>query len=347
MLLELFITLALLLALASLISLPEGLSTPDPLKQQGLLGLVSLTLTLLVLLWPQATPESSLRPDGPLGHAAGFEYGLQARALLPLQYRPGPAWLKQTRGQRQILARPIGVFADPTHYAFRRQGVKRYFEWRYALPQALETDFSPSLIVLHSTEGTHEAHVYALFNRNTAQQYLGGTWTHFSIDPQGQIRQYGPLNRISKGQAGIDDQAVGIELVGTASLWSAKGQQQKTGSIIQRWQQGDTRQLHSALDLIQTLQALYQIPTPYIFAHEDLGHLAERLTPGPRWPDTPGLAARIRDQVWLGLKPDLGPDYQPTRRYRLLENYDRQDPGRDVMALLYSHLRGGKAPKNW
>jgi hypothetical protein len=343
------LTLAVLSLGAALISLPGTVIAPTQKTKQGLFILFAsfiLNLVLVICLSTPPQPKVADHPHKPFGREAGFKWGLQAHSFLPLQYKPQMAWLRHTQANRQLRFKPIGLFAQPQSYAFRRTGAEIYFDWRYGLKQALSQSFSPRLIVVHSTEGEKEDHAFTIFNRNTPQQYLGGAWTHFSIDPQGQIYQYSPLNRISKGQAGIDDQAVGIELVGTASLWNAQNQQKSQGSIIERWQMGQREQLLAAVDLIATLQALFAIPQERIYAHEDIGKIALKRGWSPNKPDYNGLAGEIRDQVYLALRPDLGPGRKPAEWYGFLEPYDRQDPGRDVMREIYSLLQG-KGPKNW
>ncbi len=300
----------------------------------------------------QVTEQKPYKPSLAFGREAGFQFGVQARAGLPLAYQPKLDWLAQTLKNRQIQHKPIGLFASPREYTFRREGANVYFDWRYGLKEALNQDFSPSLIVLHSTEGEDESHAFAIFNRNTPQQYLGGAWTHFSVDAEGQIYQYSPLNRISKGQSGIDDQAVGIELVGNASLWEQQGDQQgqptSTGSLITRWQAGKRVQLEAAADLVATLQEQFAIPPERVYSHEDIGKVALRRGSSPSFPDYNYLAGSIRDKVYLALLPDLGPGRKPDVWYGFLEPYDRKDPGKDVMRAVYSLLSlvQGSGPQN-
>ncbi|PKL78015.1 MAG: hypothetical protein CVV27_04140 [Candidatus Melainabacteria bacterium HGW-Melainabacteria-1] len=231
--------------------------------------------------------------------------------------------------------RPINLFGQPQSTAFRRKGIQAYFRHRFGWADAFATPFEPRAIIMHSTEGESEEHAWQIFNRNTPDLYLGGVWTHFSVGPEGRIYQYGPLNRISKGQAGLDDIAVGIETVGTASLWNAQGEQTRVGSIIRRWQTGDRAQLLAVADLIASLREHYRIPASRVYAPEELGKIRD--IRGLR-PDTPWLRQQIRDRVYLGLEPIINKDFQPQRWFSFLEPYDRQDPGRDVMAELRKRL---------
>lgn len=335
---------SILLCLALLVlNLGGGLRQPP--VRQSMLGLGGLLLAclLLRLYWPPTPPASIQRVFPPfVGQPAGLQLGLQAQTWLPPQppAHPPISWLDQTRGGRKVIHKPIVLFARPEQSPVRVKGLQRAFRERFGWPDVWQTPFEPRAIIAHSTEGEDEAHAFAIFNRNTEAQYLGGVWTHFAVDPTGQIYQYGPLNRVSKGQAGLNDIAVGIEIVGTASLWSdsgaESGQQSRTGSIIQRWQNQDPRQLAATADLIQTLQQHYQIPLARVYSHEDLGKIRDRKG---IFPDYPWLRRQIRDRVYLNLEPVRDKDGQPERWYRFLEPYDRQDPGRDVMAVLYQQLQ--------
>lgn len=313
-------------------------SSTRPARWSYAPGLVWLS-ALGVFLSFQAHPERPTihRFHPPVaGVQAGLKLGLWTQSLLPppAPTQPVITWLKQTQGGRSIIQKPIVLFRSPAQAAFRREGVNFSFLQRFGWCCALQRDTEPRAIIVHSTEGENEAHAFAIFDRNSGDQYLGGIWTHFAVGPAGEIYQYGPLNRISKGQAGFDDQGVGIEIVGSASLWQ-DAQQIKTGSIMQRYQGGDTRQFLAVLDLIRTLQNHYAIPSRRIYSHEDLGHIRERigLTPDYQW-----LREHIRDGVYLSKVPTVDEQGTPRQYYDFLEPYDRQDPGRDLMELLRQRL---------
>jgi N-acetyl-anhydromuramyl-L-alanine amidase AmpD len=304
----------------------------------GILGMALISMAFAPLLpkaWPTletAAPQTAL--TRPLGSRAALQLGLAGRRLLPDTAGPriaDIAWLNTTQAGRPVIYKPIGLFQSPATHSFRREGLEIYFWHRHELPQVLARPFRPRMLVLHSTEGEHEGSAYAIFNRNTRQQYLGGVWTHFAVDPAGQIFQYGPLNRVSKGQAGVDDIAVGIEIVGHASRYDRQGQRINRGSIAQRWEQGDTRQLKAVADLVKTLQSHFGIPRERIYAHEDVAQVRDRQE---QEPDFEWLRHHIRDKVYLGLVPDLGEGRKPTVNYGFLTPYDRTDPGRDIMAIL-------------
>lgn len=292
---------------------------------------LNLLLALLVLI-PKAEKPPPLPPI--IGLDAALQLGLAAQTQLPLPkpVRPAITWLNRTQGGRAVIQRPIVLFRTPAQAAFRARGINQYFKSRHGWKSALSTHFEPKTLIVHSTEGEEEAHAFAIFDRNTEAQYLGGTWTHFSVGPEGKIYQYGPLNRIAKGQAGLDDLAVGIEIVGTASLWE-DASQTHTGSIMQRWQAGNQAQLKAVSDLIATLRQHYKIPADRVYSHEDLGHIRDLKG---QHPDYTWLRRNIRDRVYLGLEPTLNKDFEPEEYFEFLEPYDRKDPGRDVMEVLRS-----------
>lgn len=313
-------------------------STAQPARWTYLPGLVFMgVLASALTLLPVPERPALYQTHPPVaGVQAGLKLGLWTQSLLPpsAPQHPPLTWLATTRGGRRISARPIVIFRDPSASAFRRRGVDFSFVQRFGWCCATTRDTEPQALIVHSTEGESESHAFAIFDRNTGDQYLGGIWTHFAVGPAGEIYQYGPLNRISKGQAGFDDQGVGIEIVGSASLWEQE-QQVKTGSIMQRYQAGDTRQFLAVVDLLQTLQNHYAIPTQRIYSHEELGHIRDLrgLSPDYQW-----LREHIRDGVYLSKVPTVDEHGAARDHYDFLEPYDRQDPGRDLMALLRQRL---------
>lgn len=343
MLNALFWTLSWLIAVLALVfTLRAACSQAQPTRSY-LAWLTALGLCALGYgVTPPWPPAETVRMIPPLlGQRTALELGLLAQTRLPPskpRHRP-ISWLQQTQGGRKVTHKPIVVFAQPDQARFRRERINRYFDFRFGWRDALNTAFEPSFIIVHSTEGEDENHAFEIFNRNTPAQYLGGVWTHFSVAPNGQIYQYGPLNRISKGQAGLDDSAVGIEIVGDASLWQKDvypEQQTKTGSIISRYRAGQTLQLEAVADLIATLQQHYQIPLKHVYSHEDLGNV---LTRRGAFPDFAHLRQQIRDRVYLNSEPSRNQKLEPEQWYGFLAPYDRQDPGRDVMQLLYQRLQ--------
>lgn len=316
-------------------------------SRSGRLAVLSLGLALLGLagywLSPAPPAPEQVYPPPIVGVEAALRLGLWAQTQLPPRrpHHAAIAWLDHTDAGRRVLARPVQAFRPTAATAYRREGIRKNFRHRFGWKDALTSPFEPIALIVHSTESETEASAFAVFDRSGPGQYLGGVWTHFSVDPDGKIYQYGPIDRISKGQSGLDDAAIGVEIVGTASLWAVEGHQPGTGSIISRWRNGQQTQLKAVADLLATLSRHYAIPVAHIYSHEDLGHVRDRKG---TFPDYAWLRHRIRDRVYLGLEPTLGPDFTPEEHYAFLAPYDRQDPGRDVMAELHGLLAEARPP---
>lgn len=313
-------------------------TTSRPARWSYAPGLALLTslACILNLISPPSSIAQHINHPPVIGVKAGLKLGLWQQSLLPPPKPQGPNinWLQHTLTGETIIAKPIIIFREPVQAEFRRSGVDYSFQHRFNWCCAMQTDTEPQAIIVHSTEGEEEAHAFNIFDRNPSDAYLGGVWTHFAVDPKGNIYQYGPLNRISKGQAGLDDIAVGIEIVGHASLWK-ENQQVKTGSIFTRYTEGNTAQIKAVLDLIQTLKHHYNIPNRRIYSHEELGHIRDLygMDPDYQW-----LREHIRDGVYLNRVPTVDEKGNPRTYYGFLEPYDRQDPGKDIMTLLRQSL---------
>lgn len=238
--------------------------------------------------------------------------------------------LEKTLQNRSVQQKILPFFQTPEQYPQRWQSIRLYFKHRFGIPDALSHELRAKIIVLHTTETESEASVYQNFSQGSEKLYLGGVWTHFSVDSEGKIRQYSPLDRLSKGQAGVNDQAIGIEILGFASSYRGR-QRIKTGSIVTRYAQGQKTQLEAVADLTTTLQHLYHIPQERIYAHQDIGNL-KHLT--GQNPDYEGLKKSINDRVFLGEVPLLDHQGQPGQIYGYLQAYGRTDPGFDIMNIV-------------
>lgn len=298
-----------------------------------------VVLTLVAGFTQQWQQTEFVRHLPPLGQKTALKWAdrLKLKNKVTL---PAIDFLRRTNGHRTIHKRYIGIFRDPVGYQYRREGLEVYFRHRFGWKQILKRNMLPEAVVLHSTEGESEAGAFAVFNQNNRGQYLGGSWTHFLVDRNGDIYQYGPLNRISRGQEGFNDASIGIEIVGTASRYNrddGPGQRVSMGSIIERYQGGESAQIKAVVDLVQTLQHHYHIPDAYVFSHQDVGKIKHL---EGDFPDYTWLKLNIRDRVYLGVAPELNAQRKPEGYYAYLEPYDRKDPGRDVMELVYRLLQG-------
>ncbi|MBF2052241.1 MAG: N-acetylmuramoyl-L-alanine amidase [Candidatus Sericytochromatia bacterium] len=290
---------------------------------------LSLLASLFVFLSAAAAPLQSQAAPTPATTVSASEPPAEAGAATL------PAYLKQTLGGRAVQHKTLPFFKDPAAHAGRWQAIRQYFSHRFGIADAQQHVMQPQIIVLHSTESESENSAYQTFAYGSVKQYLGGVWTHFAIDARGQIVQYSPLNRISKGQAGVNDIALGIELVGSASVCGTSSCSRR-GSIMQRYLAGNSAQLAAAADLVATLQQQAGIPGSRIFSHQEVASLkwrGEGTSPDYNW-----LKSQIKDRVYLGQVADQSPSGQLTRKYPPLDPYGRSDPGLDVMETLFQLL---------
>jgi hypothetical protein len=280
---------------------------------------------------------------------AGFFYlwclGGSATAQTPPEERPpiippeilsrvSNGYLNTTIGGQNVTKKALPFFVSPEDHAPRWAAIDQYFMHRFGISSVLSHHFWPQAVILHSTEGESEASAFNTF-ANPSDTYLGGVWTTFVIDAEGSIYQYSPLDKLSKGQAGVNDLALGIEIVGTASTYGGS-QRLNPGSIAHRYESGNAKQIQAVTDLTQTLQHLLDIPTARVFSHEEVAHIQGLSGQNP---DYDWLKQNIRDQVYLGKKPLLNGSGNPTRTYGYLEPYGRTDPGADVMTFVRENLR--------
>jgi N-acetyl-anhydromuramyl-L-alanine amidase AmpD len=138
--------------------------------------------------------------------------------------------------------------AETAAYARRHYGVSTFH-------------LHPKLIVLHFTASGagSEPGVHSLFQSDTPNGgELPGVCAHFVVDQDGTIYQQAPLNIICRHAIGVNDHAIGIEMVQAAGASSHWADQQ----ILHR-----SAQIDSVLALVRWLQARYDIPTRSVIGH--------------------------------------------------------------------------------
>jgi N-acetylmuramoyl-L-alanine amidase len=117
----------------------------------------------------------------------------------------------------------------------------------------------PKVIVLHYTAGGTYAGVRAMFSRDTPNRgELPGTVSHFVVDTNGRIYQLLPLDVRGRHTIGLNNVALGIEMVQDAGSGPSWADQQ----ILHR-----TRQIDAALRLVAWLQARYGISSANVIGH--------------------------------------------------------------------------------
>jgi N-acetylmuramoyl-L-alanine amidase len=159
--------------------------------------------------------------------------------------RPHP---RRPRITPQMITLSATRLAETRAYARRHYGVATY-------------RLVPKLIVLHFTASGagSEPGVHSLFESDAPNVgELPGVCAHFVVDQDGTIYQQAPLTVICRHTIGVNDHAIGIEMVqetGPSAHWADQ-------QILHR-----TAQIHSVLALVRWLQARYRIPT-----HDVIGH---------------------------------------------------------------------------
>jgi hypothetical protein len=148
----------------------------------------------------------------------------------------------------QMITFSSARLAETSAYAKRHYGVATFH-------------LVPKLIVLHFTASGagSEPGVHSLFQSNAPNAgELPGVCAHFIVDQDGTIYQQAPLTIICRHAIGVNDHAIGIEMVqetGSSSHWADQ-------QILNR-----PAQIRSVLALVRWLQARYHIP-----AHDVIGH---------------------------------------------------------------------------
>lgn len=118
---------------------------------------------------------------------------------------------------------------------------------------------TPTVIVLHFTAGGSWQGARSTFASNAANMgELPGTCAHFVIDKDGTVYSLVPTSIRCRHTIGLNDSAIGIEMVqegGSSSSWADQ-------QILAR-----PAQANAALALVRSLQAQYGISTANVIGH--------------------------------------------------------------------------------
>ena len=118
---------------------------------------------------------------------------------------------------------------------------------------------TPTMIVLHYTAGGTWAGARATFAEDTPSQgELPGTCSHYLVDKDGTVYQLVPTSVRCRHAIGLNDQAIGIEMVQEGGASAAWADQQ----ILAR-----PAQVGAALALVRSLQAQFAIPATNVVGH--------------------------------------------------------------------------------
>ncbi len=118
---------------------------------------------------------------------------------------------------------------------------------------------TPTMIVLHYTAGGTWASTRAVFAADTVNLgELPGTCAHYVVDKDGTVYQLVPTSIRCRHTIGLNDQAIGIEMVqegGTSAAWADQ-------QILDR-----PAQVGASLALVRSLQDQFGIPTTSVIGH--------------------------------------------------------------------------------
>jgi beta-N-acetylhexosaminidase len=129
-------------------------------------------------------------------------------------------------------------------YAMRHYGIDT---WRLVAPE---------VIVEHFTAGTSFSSAWNTFAANSPDAGLGelpGVCSHFLIDTDGTIAQLVPLDVMCRHTVGLNDTAIGIEMVGTSD-----------GQVL-----ANPKQLAAALALTAWLVSRFGIQLRNVIGHNE------------------------------------------------------------------------------
>lgn len=133
-------------------------------------------------------------------------------------------------------------------YAYRHYGVRSF-------------RLHPKLIVLHFTDSGPGSYpgVHALFNANAPNGgELPGVCAHYVVDQDGTIYQQVPLDIMCRHAIGVNDRAIGIEMIQQQGISSHWADQQ----ILHR-----RPQIRSVLRLVRWLKARFHIANRNVIGH--------------------------------------------------------------------------------
>ncbi len=144
----------------------------------------------------------------------------------------------------------LRVVQAPIPYpAGRQQEMAAYSLRHYG---TASSQLTPTMVVLHYTAGGTWAGARATFAANTANMgELPGTCAHYVVDKDGTVYQLVPTSIRCRHTIGLNDQAIGIEMVqegGSSAAWADQ-------QILAR-----PAQVGAALALVRSLQAAVRHP---------------------------------------------------------------------------------------
>lgn len=170
---------------------------------------------------------------------------------------PGTSTPRATTSPTSRRTPPVRVSTDLIAYPQQRKDEMAAYSLRHYGTSTWR--LTPSMIVLHYTAGaTWESarDTFAADAPNVGE--LPGTCSHYVIDRDGTIHALVPVTVRCRHTIGLNDRAIGIELV-----QPALGTPAETDRAIL----GRPAQVDAALALVRSLQATWHIPTSSVVGH--------------------------------------------------------------------------------
>jgi hypothetical protein len=158
----------------------------------------------------------------------------------------------------------VRVVHDPIPYGPGRRAQMAAYALRHYGVRSAHLD--PRLIVLHFTDSSTYASAHATFASDApapgpagTPSELPGTCAHFVVDQDGTVYQQAPLDVMCRHAIGVNDSALGIEMVQTEGAAGARGADE---AILHR-----PAQIRAVLRLVKALQRRYGIATRDVIGH--------------------------------------------------------------------------------
>jgi hypothetical protein len=158
----------------------------------------------------------------------------------------------------------VRVVHDPIPYGPARRAQMAAYALRHYGVDTARLD--PRLIVLHFTDSSTYASAHATFASDTpapgpagTPNELPGTCAHFVVDQDGTVYQQAPLDLMCRHAIGVNDRAIGIEMVQAETGSGPRGADR---AILDR-----PAQIRAVLRLVKALQRRYGIATRDVVGH--------------------------------------------------------------------------------
>jgi hypothetical protein len=204
-----------------------------------------------------STIGGAVQPAAPTTSTAGTR-------TAPAQVVKRPAGPLLSGSPAAVRVSGVRVVHDPIPYGPRRRAEMAAYALRHYGVDTAHLD--PRLIVLHFTDSATYAAAHATFAADTpapgpagTPSELPGTCAHFVVDQDGTVYQQAPLDLMCRHAIGVNDSALGIEMVQAEDASGAHGADQ---AILHR-----PAQIRAVLRLVKALQTRYGIATRDVIGH--------------------------------------------------------------------------------